>query len=167
MYANLLAAAMDKSTADGAHPAFVEIIKQLTPDEARLIAYFMRVVPFPLITIRSESKANGGGFDAMKNVSLFGREASLEVSDLIPSYLDNLCRLGLIQIPENYSYTGSGVYDELEGSETVVAMKQVIEQHQEERVCRFDRKAVVVTSLGKQFGSICVKNHQGTPKNPA
>ena len=36
MYANLLASAMDKSTADGAHPAFVEIIKQLTPDEAKI-----------------------------------------------------------------------------------------------------------------------------------
>ena len=30
LYANLLAAAMDSSTAQGAHPAFVEIIKQLT-----------------------------------------------------------------------------------------------------------------------------------------
>jgi len=36
LYANLLAASsMDKSTADGAHPAFVEIIRQLTPDEAK------------------------------------------------------------------------------------------------------------------------------------
>ncbi|WP_460163465.1 DUF4393 domain-containing protein [Pseudomonas sp. S2_F03] len=166
MYANLLATAMDKNTSDGAHPAFVEIIKQLTPDEARLIAYFMEPKPFPLITVRSESKANGGGFDAMKSVSLFGREANLEISNLIPSYLDNLRRLGLIQIPESYSYTGPGVYDELEGSESVVAMKQYIEQVQEERVCRFDRKAVVVTSLGRQFGSVCVNDHQEPPKNP-
>lgn len=37
LYANLLAAAMDKATAEGAHPAFVEIINQLTPDEAKII----------------------------------------------------------------------------------------------------------------------------------
>src|SRR5207245_353571 len=37
MYANLLAASMDTRTASGAHPAFVEIIRQLTPDEAKLV----------------------------------------------------------------------------------------------------------------------------------
>lgn len=56
MYANLLAAAMDKSTASGAHPAFVEIIKQLTPDEAKLIGLFINHMPFPLIDVRREYK---------------------------------------------------------------------------------------------------------------
>lgn len=37
MYANLLATSMDASTAREAHPAFVDIIKQLAPDEAKLL----------------------------------------------------------------------------------------------------------------------------------
>lgn len=156
MYANLLATAMDKNTADGAHPAFVEIIKQLTPDEAKLIAYFMDSKPFPLITVRSESKTGGGGFDMQKNVSLFGSVANLELSNLVPTYLDNLCRLGLINIPESYSYTGPNVYDELEKLEIVVMAKNFIE-HNQDRACKLERGAVVVTNLGKQFGSVCVK----------
>ncbi|WP_456254993.1 DUF4393 domain-containing protein [Pseudomonas iridis] len=156
MYANLLATAMDKNTATGAHPAFVEIIKQLTPDEAKLIAYFMNSIAFPLITVRSESKTGGGGFDMQKNVSLFAREAKLEVSRLVPTYLDNLSRLGLINIPESYSYTGPNVYDELENFDIVVMAKHLIEQNQE-RTCDLVRGAVVVTSLGKQFGSVCVQ----------
>ncbi len=37
MYANLLASAMNSDTANKVHPAFVEIIKQQTPSEARLL----------------------------------------------------------------------------------------------------------------------------------
>lgn len=37
MYANLLATSLDSSTAATAHPAYVEVIKQLTPPEAILI----------------------------------------------------------------------------------------------------------------------------------
>ena len=40
MYANLLATAMTKDKASLAHPAFVEIIRQLTPDEAKILALF-------------------------------------------------------------------------------------------------------------------------------
>ena len=37
MYAKLLATAMDSATATDVHPSFVEVIKQLTPDEARIL----------------------------------------------------------------------------------------------------------------------------------
>lgn len=56
MYANLLAASMDTRTATGAHPAFVEIIRQLTPDEARLLRLFTPPRPLPLLNVRFEFK---------------------------------------------------------------------------------------------------------------
>jgi len=39
MYVNLLETAMDRETAEKAHPAFAEIMRQLTPDEARIFEY--------------------------------------------------------------------------------------------------------------------------------
>ena len=39
MYANLLANSMNKVVKDGVHPGFVEIIKQLSPDEAKFLKY--------------------------------------------------------------------------------------------------------------------------------
>lgn len=38
LFANLLATAIDNGTAPAVHPSFVDVIKQLTPDEARLLA---------------------------------------------------------------------------------------------------------------------------------
>jgi len=39
LYANLLAAAMNRRTANNVHPAFVQVIQQLTPDEAVLLKH--------------------------------------------------------------------------------------------------------------------------------
>jgi|SRR5450830_199522 len=156
MYANLLAAAMDKKTANGAHPAFVEIIKQLTPDEAKLIAYFLEPLPFPLVAVRAESKEVGkGGYDVAVNISLFGQKANLTLPEQTPTYLDNLGRLGLIDIQPKYSYIDATIYEELEGSEQI----EVFRQHVLKKEHNFNliRGAVTLTNLGKQFGGVCVR----------
>ncbi|NWB66645.1 DUF4393 domain-containing protein [Pseudomonas sp. I8001] len=159
MYANLLASAMDKNTADGAHPAFVEIIKQLTPDEARLIAYFMDSQPFPVVSVRADKKESGkGGFDIAVNVSLFGEKAGVTLPKLVPAYLDNLGRLGLIDIQQAYTYTDKSLYEELETSSQIASYR--------EHVAAIDhtftllRGGLAVTNLGKQFGSVCVVGRQ-------
>ena len=40
MSANLLAAAMNSEIANNVHPSFVQILKQLSPDEAKVLKYF-------------------------------------------------------------------------------------------------------------------------------
>ena len=42
MYVNLLETAMDKETAANAHPAFVEVVRQMVPDEAKIVQFFGR-----------------------------------------------------------------------------------------------------------------------------
>lgn len=159
LYANLLAASMDKSTANGAHPAFVEIIKQLTPDEAKLIGLFIQDIPLPLLDVRWEYKnptpEKTGGKEVLVNFSQLGVIAQCEFPQLTPTYIDNLCRLGLAEIPAMYQYTGKGVYDPLENAPDIQLMKLQIEQNPEFKFS-LDRKGLRVTELGKQFGRICV-----------
>lgn len=56
MYANLLANSMNKVVKNGVHPGFVEIIKQLSPDEARLLKQFKIETIVPTITVRLKMK---------------------------------------------------------------------------------------------------------------
>jgi len=154
MYANLLAAAMDKKTASGAHPAFVEIIKQMTPDEAKLMALLLGGGLFPVMTVQAR-RAEGGSKDALVNLSLLGNEANLEHRHLTPTYLDNLCRLGLIEIPDGQSYTDKDVYGALEKSSEAISSKAHIESLS--HTCYFKHGLVKTTTMGKQFGKICVK----------
>lgn len=159
LYANLLAASMDKATATGAHPAFVEIIRQLTPDEAKLVSLFLRNMPFPLLNVRREYKGGiagkQGGRDVLVNFSLLGEIAGCEFSHLVPAYIDNLCRLGLAQVPPMFAYTAPGIYDPLEQSQVVMAIKAQIERNPE-HVAKVDRGGLRVTELGKQFAHVCV-----------
>jgi hypothetical protein len=159
LYANLLAAAMDKSTAHGAHPAFVEIIKQLTPDEAKLVGLFVHDTALPLLKVRWEYKnptpEKTGGKDVLVNFSRLGEMAQCEFPQLTPTYVDNLCRLGLAEIPPMLHYTEKGVYDQLENAPEVQQQKLQIEQNPE-LTCVLEQKTLRVTELGKQFARICV-----------
>lgn len=159
MYANLLAASMDKTTSEGAHPAFVEIIRQLTPDEAKLVSLFLREMPFPILNVRLEFKEQTedkkGGKDVLVNFSQLGELAGCEFNNLVPTYIDNLCRLGLCEVPSMFVYVSPGVYEPLENSPVITAVKAQIEQNPEFKAS-VERRGLRVTELGKQFANICV-----------
>lgn len=163
MYANLLAASMDTRTAQGAHPAFVEIIKQLTPDEARLLRYFAVPRPLPLINVRREYKVHTdterGGYDLLTNFSLLGWEAGCDYPDETPTYLNNLCRLGLAEIPTMYEYTTPNVYDALENNPKVQAFKTALEPNDKFRI-DISRGGLRITDLGRLFCNTCVVSHE-------
>lgn len=163
MFANLLAAAMDTRTARGAHPAFIEIIRQLTPDEAKIVRLLVNEKPFPLIDVRwdfkNQTETKKGGKVALVNFSLLGIEAGCEYPDLTPTYINNLCRLGLCDIPPFITYTATQTYEPLENYPTVIEVKNTLEANEELRVS-FNRKALMVTPMGKQFCDICAISHE-------
>jgi len=168
MYANLLASAMDRNTADGAHPAFVEIIKQLTSDEAKIIPLLDGRRAYPLLNIRADYKegieGKTGGVDVLMNFSLLGVQAGVEHPDLTPTYLNNLCRLGLIDFPGmGFTYTTPGVYDPLESDPQILRIKAEIERDPL-REFKAVRSGLRITSLGKQFGDVCVRGHGAKPR---
>lgn len=165
MYANLLASSMDIKTATNAHPSFVEIIKQMTPDEAKLMRYFSNTSILPLITLRIET-AGSGGHDVIKHFSFFGEKAECSHSTLVPSYLDNLSRLGLIKIPDNYWYTDESIYLPLEKHPTIDTLVQAIPQvhirmpEMPKQTTAITKKQVQVTELGRLFISSCLTAHR-------
>lgn len=101
MYANLLATAMSTITASVAHPAFVSVIQQLSPDEARIMSaiatadrqLFLREV----IDGRTEFPVSGS-----QTISVQWRaycsSLALQALDGCESYLDNLVRLRLLEL---------------------------------------------------------------------
>ena len=96
MYANLLANSMNSVVKKGVHPGFVEIIKQLSPDEAKVMKYFSTQNTVPTITVRYQLKS-GGGIDIVKNFSDVGEKTGCERPLDINMYFDNLIRLGLLK----------------------------------------------------------------------
>jgi len=161
VYANLLASSMDVKTESKAHPAYVEIIKQLTPDEAKLMKLFSQDRPFPLIDVVRDFGPTIGARTMLRNFSILGEEARCEKLVNVPSYLDNLNRLGLIDLPDSKRYTKEGTYEELKEHATVVAMLKFINSIPDSKGVIHER-TVAKTNLGMEFISTCITDHAST-----
>lgn len=97
MFINLLATSMDAETAQAAHPAFVEIIKQMSAEEARFLTALV----------------GGWSTRATKDMRFFGSSKNgpyhflrsmvddgvVKNTEMIGSYLDNFQRLRFLTIP--------------------------------------------------------------------
>lgn len=155
MYLNLLAASMDAETAENAHPAFVEVLGQLTPDEARILKLFARQTSFSLIRIRDEeSTAPGVGKDVLRHFSLLGHDAGCDHLGMVEVYLENLQRLGVIILRMDNRLSDEVHYEKIESHPLVLGIRKVIED--QGRMARVERGAGYVTTFGKQLVIACV-----------
>ena len=102
LYANLLATAMDKETESKAHPAFVDIIKNLASEEAMILTLFIEKIQYNIfpLTKNAEKKHASNIHQAYPFIT---QSLSIKNALLIPSYIDNLSRLGLLEIIEDPS----------------------------------------------------------------
>lgn len=157
MYANLLATSLDSETAAKAHPTFVEILKNLKPDEARLLKIFgtdIEATCQPILEIRSSDNTPGFNIDA-RNFSVMGYEAHCQLPEQAPYYLDNLARLGLIERLKGESrMADKEAYKPLYESEDFKQLKAQIEKVG--RKIETHHSGYMITDLGKLFREVCI-----------
>lgn len=105
MYLNLLASAMSKKTASAAHPAFVEIIKQLSAEEAEELCSAMSPPDAKeIVEIRINRPPPQGGWSRLLTHLLPATDTITQQpveQPNLPTMVDNWIRLGLVQV----SYT--------------------------------------------------------------
>ena len=114
MFAKLIATAMDEETAVSAHPSFVEIIRQLNADEAKICHLLKEASEFPVANINIQEK--DGFRHGVRHFSTLGHEASCQFPTMIQRYLDNLERLGLIEMDFDKVLVGDENYTKLESA---------------------------------------------------
>lgn len=161
LYANLLANAMNKKSAHGILPSFGEIVRQLTSDEAKLLNLFSRPnLLFPIVQIRlsNPSKEDNKGWQIYQtNVSILGSRAGCTYPKQTPMYLDNLSRLGLINVTYLEWYTAENAYDEILEDVAIKQFKLTAETELHKKV-DFGKGHVSLTVFGKNFCNACKVN---------
>ena len=157
MYANLLANSMNSVIKKGVHPGFVEIIKQLSPDEAKVMKYFSTHRTVPTITVRYELKS-GGGVDIVKNFSDVGEKTGCEQPLDINMYFDNLIRLGLLASSSGLSsLTNKELYAPLKNHPVIEAYmdeEKIKGTHYEKG--SVEEGFMSLTDFGEAFCNICL-----------
>lgn len=127
LYANLLAKSMNEDTKDSVHPAYVEIIKQLSPLDARIIDIFKFFKSpnhcFPIGKLRYckqnetpylKLSLGDSGFDVYEHI--IDPEISEIINataDLIAISIQNLVRLGLLDVDYSAHFTNDHLYDNI------------------------------------------------------
>jgi hypothetical protein len=96
MYDGLIEESNDVQHHEENHPAYVRVMQELTPDEARILRLLAVHGSQPALDIRTAGTFGFGSRLIKPGVTMIAAHAGCQDPDRVPSYLNNLHRLGLI-----------------------------------------------------------------------
>ena len=150
MFANLIANSMDSKTTSQAHPAFVEIISQLTPDEARILKYIGLINingNIPKVDAFELVDKNVGSYKILYS-NIFDMN-EVENKNLVQEYLDNLERLFIIRFKsQEFSDTSAPDVNEKYTLLETVVKGWIKESKNTEEIIEIRRGLLQVTDFG-------------------
>lgn len=161
MYANLLANSMNRVVKNGVHPGFVEIIKQLCPDEAKILRYLANNEVIPTITLRFQN-SKGEGTDVLKNYTNVGTVCKCEQPYEINKYFNNLVRLGLAELsPILTSLTDKKLYESLKEDPYLIEQANTAASRPDDKKnVEYVEGYVSISDYGIAFCRICLGTEQ-------
>lgn len=152
LFVNLLGESMNSDTEDE-HPSFVEVIKQLTSDECKMLKYLYKNSPLPMIKLRIKLENDMGEIDAVPYFSNICYLTSCQYPEKFPAYLDNLQRLGLVNGIYDRYLTNESYYDELKAHPSYVRIVVPEGQSVIEKKSMF-----ALSEYGKLFCKVCISD---------
>ena len=153
LYANLLAKSMNSETKDNVHPSFSEIIKQLSPLDAKVFKIISENEINPLISISRYSKETDSTISLAKNITLLNIADTLDISISI----NNLERLNLINIPWEACYKNTDLYKPFKNLDIYKNLENNFKSYPQYELVTF-RQMIDKTDIGKLFYKICIQD---------
>lgn len=154
-YANLIATAMDKQTAGDAHPAFVEILKQLTSDEAKILEFLPDAGRYEPLVDLGYNVPGKGTFNLIRHLGTLASDAGCSNPTLLPRFVDNLSRLGLTEIPALLRLTEDARYSRIRSMAAYAEFKSSIPG---DSTFAEELRMIGLTRLGAAFRKACISD---------
>ncbi|MBQ7790195.1 MAG: DUF4393 domain-containing protein [Bacilli bacterium] len=160
MYLNLLVSSMNKDTKDKAHPSYVEIIRQLTPLDAKVFKRLNDVgqvaCAHPVLKLDNTNKVY---------VSAYPNYIVEELLDLgdefdISASISNLIRLGLIHHEDN-SIIGYN-YEKFKSFNIIIRNKQILDNLNNSEgngittSVEIKKQVIMKNNFGERFADTCL-----------
>ena len=154
MYANLLVTSMNSDTKFQVHPSFVDIIKQLSPLDAKIVDEMKRRrTPLPIVTVRLDYKETNSFHELLVDYStdLFVLFGNLEI---LCSSLQNLHRLGILNIRYDQVVKPDTRHDAFYNDDNY---KRLAEQfgNVDKTSITLNKGLIELTAYGKSFCDVC------------
>ncbi|MFE9872205.1 DUF4393 domain-containing protein [Micromonospora sp. NPDC005686] len=147
LYLNLLTTATDDRRTDDAHPAFAEVIKQLSARETTLLNAVLTQASVSIVKLVN-TKEDGGRQNVIKHLMGIHDDANrpLEVPQ-VPSWVDNWNRLGLVNVSYMEWFSDDRRYD------WVTARPEYVRSKQDPTIehLDIDKGTLTRTAFGERF----------------
>lgn len=145
---------MDRKTAFSAHPGFVDIIKNMCPDEAKIMKFLSGAFSYPLVDIKIV-EADQSFNVTHRHVSLLGIDSQCQNPSFASNYIDNLERLGLLVVRTDVRMKAEEPYKRIEEFPQIAGILDVLRKIEGKQI-EVQKFRLEVTDLGKQFIRVCV-----------
>lgn len=149
MFANLIAASMDKTYNGLVQHSFVEIIKQLSSHDAKLFNNFD--TSEPVVSLVNFTNKEGDYNTEIEKLYLSSDFQNYNLNEIS---LDNLIRLGLIEIHDSKYLSEDSLYERYSNFGKVCIGFELDET--DSKVCL--KRILQVTAFGKAFKEVCLRD---------
>jgi hypothetical protein len=151
LYVTLLAKASDIDTVSQAHPSFINVINNLSPDDAQLLEFFVNNDDIEFVTAKWHNpELYSIAWDLLIAPNFL---SGLTFPQNVPAYINNLAGLGLVSIHRDRTVYKSDVYAILEEYWTIKFPKELAPEADRELV--FEGGVISITEFGSQFIATC------------
>lgn len=147
---DLLRRSRDVWAGEEEHPAYQRILTELAPDEARVLLLLLEGGPQPSVDVRT-----GGPVGMVSSqlvapgLTMIGSRAGCRHPEQVPSYLNNLFRLGLVW------FSREALRDPME-YQVVEAQPDVLAALHSVRFAKVVRRSIHLTPFGENFCRACL-----------
>lgn len=151
LYISLLAKASNADTVSEAHPSFVNVINNLSPDEAQLLEHFVTETDLEFVMAKWKEPTSyqiAGDLLIAKE-----RFSGLMFPQNAPAYISNLAGLGLVSVHHDRSIHDSKLYSAIEEYWVAQFPASLAPSPQHRLV--LERGVLSITKFGSQFISAC------------
>ncbi len=159
MFAKLIATSMNKDVAESAHPTFVEILKQMSSDEAKIVPMFLNNTYHPYISIEI-LKEEYGRRAVLTHWSDLCLKAKCNYPAYASAYIENLKRLGILEFQDNAEIE-KDAYDQLLLTDSIKDVLSRLKEQEPGSEIIIDRGIITRTMLGQLFMEACIGETSG------
>ena len=158
LFTNLLASASVIGMAGSAHPAFVEFIKHMSPDEAKIVQFMKGKDYIPYLTLRTHlEEPNKGFLTPIENAVSIGAEVELIYPHNINVYLSNLLSMGIIQNAVSMHLMDDSLYERIKEYNHLEEVETRYEHQNGIKSVDYRKGYYFVSDIGKLFITACCR----------
>jgi hypothetical protein len=148
LFAALLDESADVHLVERAHPAYLRLTAELAPDEARILRLLARDGSQPAVDVRTKRPFGVGSTLVGRGITMIGLHAGCARPEQVPSYLNNLFRLGFVW------FSRESVAD-IDGYQVLEAQPEVLDAIHSAKRATTILRSIELTAFGRDFCAEC------------